>query len=93
MARSITSTMGASEIRYQLRAIMSFAFTHPDGLNKGLHLNITDEALANKPLESDPESDTSTLSSNANIYGEKKVESMLGYVDKNAVVHAIWPKI
>lgn len=89
MARSITGTVEASKIRYQLRAIMMFALTHPDGLNKRLRFNITDNALADKLLESDPESDTSTLSSGANTYGKKKVESMLGYVDKNAIVHAV----
>lgn len=88
MARSIISTMGASKIRRQLRAIMTFVLPLPDGLNEELYLNITNEALLDELLVSDPESNTSTLSSDTSTYGGEEVELILGYIDKDAVIHA-----
>ncbi len=93
ITRSTTGTLRASEIRRQLRAIISFALPLPAGLNKALCLDITDEALPDQATVIDLDSDTSTSSSSASTYGGEEMESILGYVDKDATVYAIWPKI
>lgn len=92
MARFIISTVEASEIQYQLHTIITFALPLPNSLKKGMCLNITDEALTDKPLVSDPESNTSVLSSGISTYGGKEIESMLGYIDEDTVVPVTWPK-
>lgn len=66
-----------------------FALSLSDSLNKRLYLNITDKAFPNKPLVSDPESDTSAIASNANTYERKEIESMLGYIDEDIVIHTV----
>lgn len=87
MTRSITDIIGASGIRRPLHAIMTFALPLCNGLNEGLHLNIIDEALLDKALVLNPESNTNALSSNASTYRGEEVESMLGYVNKDVIVH------
>lgn len=93
MTRSTTGTVGASKIRRQLRAIMSFALPLPAGLNKTLRLDITNKALPDQATVTDLDSNTSASSSGASTYGREEVESMLGYVDGDATICAIWPKI
>lgn len=68
MTRSTTGTVGASKIRCQLCAIMSFAFPLPAGLKKALCLDITDEPLPDQATVTDLDSDASALSSGASTY-------------------------
>lgn len=67
---------------------MLFALPLPTGLNKALRLDITDEALPNQATVTDLESDTSALSSGVSTYSGEEVESILGYLDKDATVCA-----
>lgn len=68
---------------------MMFALFLPNGLNEGLYPNITYDALLDKSLVLDPESNTSNLSSSISTYREEEIESMLGYIDQDIVVYAI----
>lgn len=62
-------------------------------LNKVLHLNITDEALPDQATVTDLDFNTNALFSDISTYGREEVESILGYVDEDVIVCAIWPKI
>lgn len=64
-----------------------FALSLPNGLNKKMHLNITDKALLNKSLVLNLKSDINALSSSISTYEGEKVESMLGYVNKDFFIH------
>lgn len=88
ITRSTIGTMGASKIRRQLRALMLFALPLFAELNKAFLLDITDKALLDQAIVIDLDSNTSTLSSGANTYEGEEVESMLGYIDDDAAVHA-----
>ena len=52
-----------------------------------MHLNITDKALLNKSLVLNLKSDINALSSSISTYEGEKVESMLGYVNKDFFIH------
>lgn len=67
---------------------MMFSLSLPNGLNERLHPNITYDALLDKPLVLDPESNTSNLSSSISTYRGEEIESMLGYIDQDIVVYA-----
>lgn len=88
---SSTRSVGASEIRRQLRVVMTFPlpiFPIKDGLKlANLGGNIPDEG----PL-SEPESD-STFSSTTRTYGDNEVQSMLGFLVEDALVEIAWPAI
>lgn len=71
IARSITGTVGTNKIRCQLCIIMIFILPLFNGLNKRLRLNITDEALLDKSLVLNLESDIGILSSNTSINEER----------------------
>ncbi len=72
---------------------MLFALPLSARLNKVIRLDITNEALLDQAIVTDLNSNTSALFSSASTYGEEEIESMLGYIDENATVHATWPKI
>ncbi len=72
---------------------MSFALPLPTRLNKALCLDITNKAFSDQMTVTDLDSDASALSSGASTYRGEEVESMLGYIDEDATVCAIWPKI
>ncbi len=93
MTRSTIGTVGASKIRRQLHAIILFALTLPAALNEAFCLDITDEALPNQTTVTDLDSDTSALSFSASTYGGEEVESILGFIDKDAAVRATGSKI
>lgn len=93
MARSTIGVVGASKIPCQLRTIISFALALLIGLNKTLCLDIIDKTLPDQAIVIDLDSNTSASFFGINIYGGKKVESMLGYVDEIATVCITWPKI
>lgn len=93
MVRSTTGTVGASEIRRHLRAVMSFPLPLPAGLNESLRLGVIEEAIPDEATVTDLDADSGSSLSGASTYGGNKVESMLGYVDEDVVVQSAWPKI
>ena len=72
---------------------MLFALLLSAGLNEAFYLNITDKTLLDQVIVTDLEFNTSALFSDTNTYRGEEIESILGYVDKNTVICAAWPKI
>lgn len=73
ITRSIIGTLGPSKIQHQLHSIMLFALLLPNGLNKALCLNITNQAFLNQAIVTDLKSNTSALFFSASTYKGEKV--------------------
>lgn len=86
MTRSTISIVGASKLPRQLSTIISFFFSFPTELNKALYFNIMDDTFLRQTTVTDPKSDTSASFFSTYTYGGEEVESMLDYVNKNAIV-------
>lgn len=65
---------------------MLFALLLPTRLNKIYCLNIIYETLLNQATITDLDFNTSILSSNTSTYREKKIESILGYINEDVIV-------
>ena len=94
MARSSTESVNVSEIRRQLRVVMTFSLPISDDVKDELKLSYLGEAILDKGSLSEPRSDKSTINATTvDAYGGNKVDSMLDMIDEDALVHKAWPII
>lgn len=88
MARSSTGSLNVTEIRKQLRIIMTFSLPISDNIKDGLKLLYLREAILDKKPPSKPESNKSTIdATTVNVYRGNKVDSMLDMIDEDALVY------
>lgn len=94
MARSSTGSVNVSEIRRQLRVVMTFSLPISDDVKDRLKFSYLREAISDKGPLLELEFDKSTMDATTiDAYGGDKVDLMLDMIDKNTLVHTAWPII
>lgn len=94
MARSSTGSVNVSEIKRQLRVVITFSLPISDDVKDGLKLLYLEEAILDKRPPSEPESDKLTIdATTVDAYRGNKVDFMLDMIDEDALIHIAWPII
>ena len=94
MARSNTESINISKIRSQLRVVITFSLPISDDVKDRLKFLYLREAILDKRLPSEPESDKSTIDATiVDAYRENKVDSILDMIDEDVLVYIAWPII
>lgn len=71
---------------------MTFSLPISPDIKDGLKLAYLGSNIPDEGPPSEPESD-SNISSSTSIYGDNEIQSMLGFIDKDALTEMAWPAI
>lgn len=91
--RSILGTIGIGKICQQWHIVMIFLLSIFINLKDGFWLAIIKKGFLDKKLSANPEFDTSSNSSALTSYEKDKIETMLGFINKDRLAYMAWARI